>query len=292
MKFTYHIITALMLTTCLFGTEAFAATIHFEQPSDVVQVGDVVRVAVLLNTEGKTINAVEAEVTYGTEEMVLKEIRDGDSIVNFWVEAPKSTEPGKVRLSGVTPGGITGRDLNLLTLEFETKKEGVGSVLLEHVQVLLHDGLGTPLETTVVPLSFNIVGQSTVSSVSTDYIDVEPPEAFLPVITTDPDVFEGRHFLVFDTEDKGVGIDFYQVKEGEYGSYENATSPYEIKDQSLTKKLYVRAVDKSGNEYVVALYPQNYEPWYQTMPVKTAILVVCLGIVLLLLRRWFVRRSS
>jgi len=292
MKKINSTITASILLALLISSTAEAATIHFDQPADVVQVGDIVSVAILLNTEGKTINAVEAEVIYNVDELVLKEVVDGESIVNFWVEAPKNTEAGKVRFSGVTPGGITGRDLNLLTLEFEARKEGVGSVLLEHVQVLLHDGLGTPLTTTIVPLSFNIVGQSTVSSVSTEYIDIEPPEPFLPVVTTDPDVFEGRHFLVFDTEDKGTGIDFYQVKEGEYGRYENATSPYEIKDQARTKKLFVRAVDKAGNEYVATLYPQNYEPWYQTMPLKTAILVVCLGIVLFLSRRFFFKRSS
>jgi hypothetical protein len=291
MKKFNSIIIAFILLTLFLSTTVEAATIYFEQPADIVQVGDSVSVAILINTEGKTINAVEAEVTYNADELVLKEVVDGESIVNFWVEAPKNTESGKVRFSGVTPGGIVGRDLNLLTLEFEARKEGVGSVLLENVQVLLHDGQGTPIATTIVPLSFNIVGQSTVSSVSTEYIDIEPPEPFLPIVTTDPDVFDGRHFLVFDTEDKGTGIDFYQVKEGEYGRYENAISPYEIKDQSLTKELFVRAVDKAGNEYVATLYPQNYKPWHQTTPIKTAILVVCLGIVLFLSRRFFFKRS-
>lgn len=291
MKKISSIIGVLILIPCLMGTVVEAATIHFEQPADIVQVGDTLTVAILLNTEGQTINAVEAEVAYDTDALVLQEVVDGESIVNFWVQAPKNTEAGKVSFSGITPGGITGRDLNLLTLEFGAKKEGVGSVLLENVQVLLHDGLGTPVATTIVPLSFNILGQSTVPSHSTEYIDTEPPEPFLPLVTTDPDVFDGRHFLVFDTEDKGSGIDFYQVREGEFGVYDNAISPYEIKDQSLTKKMFVKAVDKEGNEYVATLYPQNYEPWYQTTPIKTAILVVCLGIVLLLLRRFFVRRS-
>jgi hypothetical protein len=292
MKISHTIVTALTLITCLSSTLAFAASIHLEQPADIVQVGDVLRVAILLNTEAMTVNAIEAEVTYGTDELVLREIIDGESIVNFWVQAPSITEEGKVLFSGITPGGIAGRDLNLLTLEFEAKKEGVGSVLLERVQVLLHDGLGTPLETTLVPLSFNIVGQSTVSAVTTEYIDIEPPEPFLPIVTTDTDVFEGKYFLVFDTEDKGSGIDFYEVKEGELGSYNRATSPYAINDQSLTKKIFVKAVDKEGNEYIATIYPQNYEPWQQNKLVKTAILIVCLGIVLLLSRRFFVKRSS
>jgi hypothetical protein len=290
MKKTQSIIFALTLVWCLVGTVASAASIQFEQQADVVQVGDVLTVAILLNTEGKTVNAIEAELTYGAQELELREILDGESIVNFWVQPPKEIETGKVIFSGITPGGITGRDLNLLTLSFEAKKEGVGSVLLERVEVLLHDGLGTALETTVVPLSFNIQGQSTVSAVSTEYIDIEPPEPFLPVVATDPDVFNGRHFLVFDTEDKGSGVEFYEVREGEFGAYERATSPYDIKDQSLSKKLFVKAIDKEGNEYIATIYPQNYEPWHQTKPVKTVILLVCIGIVLLLSRRFFAKR--
>ncbi len=291
MKNITSIICILALTITLVGVTAQAATVHFEQPDDIVQVGDVVVISILLNTEGQTINAIEAQVTYAAKELQLKEVVDGESIVNFWVQSPKEVGEGKIEFSGITPGGITGRDLNLLTLEFEAKKEGVGSMFLKHVQVLLHDGLGTPVATTIVPLSFNIVGQSTVPSLSTDYIDTEAPEPFLPIVTTDADVFDGRFFLVFDTEDKGSGIDFYEVKEGEFGTFEKAVSPYEIKDQTLTKELFVKAVDKEGNEYVATIYPQNYEPWYQTTPIKTVILLVCLGIVLLLSRRFFLKRS-
>jgi hypothetical protein len=123
MKKTHSIIFALTLVWCLVGTVASAASIQFEQQADVVQVGDVLTVAILLNTEGKTVNAIEAELTYGAQGLELREILDGESIVNFWVQPPKEIETGKVIFSGITPGGITGRDLNLLTLSFEAKKE-------------------------------------------------------------------------------------------------------------------------------------------------------------------------
>jgi hypothetical protein len=276
----------------LVVSPAVAAILNFEHQSDVVQAGDTFFVALMLDTQGQIINAIEAQVKYGTNELELIAVQDGDSIINFWVQRPEYLEDGKILFSGITPGGITGRDLNLLTLKFEAKKEGVGTAMLQDVQVLLHDGLGTPLQATLVPLSFNILGQSTVPAVTTQYIDTESPEPFTPVISSDPDVFEGRKFLVFATEDKGSGISFFEIKEGNFGNYRHASSPYEIKDQSLGKEIFVRAVDNEGNAYVATVYPQSYVPWYQTLSVKTAILVVCLVFAFLLYRRFFFRRVS
>ncbi len=275
----------------LSASSVQAASISVKNPSDFIQVGDILTVQINLNTEGKQINAVEAQVKYSTDSLVFNKVTDGDSVINLWVEEPKLTETGTIRFSGITPGGFSGSDVEVLTIEFEAIKEGVGSVMIEGVQLLLHDGLGTPLQATIVPLEINIQGQSTAPSAKTQYIDQEAPESFIPIISVDPDVFDGRKFLVFSTEDKGSGIDYYEVKEGEWGTYERANSPYEIKDQSLNSKIFVRAVDRDGNEYEAIIYPQNFVPWYETTPVKTAILIVCLVILLFFVRRFFARSA-
>jgi hypothetical protein len=289
MKFKTVVFSLIVLG--LSTSSAQAASISVKNPSDFIQVGDILTVQINLNTEGKQINAVEAQVKYSTDSLIFNKVNDGDSIINLWVEEPTLTEPGTVTFSGITPGGFSGSDVGVLTIQFEAIKEGVGSVMLENVQLFLHDGLGTPLQATIVPLAINIQGQSTAPSPKTQYIDQEAPESFTPIVSTDPDVFDGRKFLVFSTEDKGSGVDYYEVKEGEFGTYELATSPYEIKDQTLESKIFVRAVDRDGNEYEAIIYPQNFVPWYETTPVKTAILIVCLVILLFFVRRFFARSA-
>jgi hypothetical protein len=289
MKFKTVVFSLIVLG--LSTSSAQAASISVKNPSDFIQVGDILTVQINLNTEGKQINAVEAQVKYSTDSLIFNKVNDGDSIINLWVEEPTLTEPGTVTFSGITPGGFSGSDVGVLTIQFEAIKEGVGSVMLENVQLLLHDGLGTPLQATIVPLAINIQGQSTAPSPKTQYIDQEAPEPFTPIITTDPDIFDGRKFLVFSTEDKGSGVDYYEVKEGEFGTYEFATSPYEIKDQTLESKIFVRAVDRDGNEYEAIVYPQNFVPWYETTAAKTAIIIVCSVILLFLVRRFFAKSA-
>jgi hypothetical protein len=276
----------LCLVVILLPSIASAALVSFEQEKDVVQAGDKIVVAVLVDTQDKILNAAEGSITFGRDELSLVRILDSESVINFWVQEPKQ-ERDTVFFSGITPGGFTGHGNNLLTLEFEAKKEGVATVTVEDVQLLLHDGLGTPVEVVRVPLAFNILGQSVASTIDTAYVDTEEPEAFVPVIAYDKDVFDGRAFIVFSTEDKGTGIDYYEVKEGEFREYKRATSPYELKDQNLQNVISVKAVDKEGNEYVATIYPQSMLPWYQTNITKVAILIVCLIVSLLFFRRLF-----
>jgi hypothetical protein len=256
-----------------------AASVSFVQERDVVQVGDVVQVSVLIDTETEVGNAVDGEITFNTDTLILKNIIDADSVVNFWVTKPTHSD-GVISFSGIVPGGFSGHEINLLTLEFETRKEGVGTIDMKRSVLLLNDGLGTEVVSRVAPYSFNILGQS-VSGLVTEYVDEETPEVFAPIISRDVDMFDGKAFLVFATEDKGSGIDYYEVKEGERGSYIRAESPYELKDQSLSEKISVRAVDRSGNEYVATLVPKDNTPWHSDSPTRTVLyvlgaLVLCL----------------
>jgi len=59
---------------------------------------------------------------------------------------------------------------------------------------------------------------------------------------------DGKYFLVFSTQDKGSGVDHYEVREGRFGGFSEVSSPYILKYQSLDKKIFVKAIDKFGNE--------------------------------------------
>jgi len=126
----------------------------------------------------------------------------------------------------------------------------------------------------------------------TNVVDDERPEPFTPEIIQDQDVYDGDHVLIYATEDKGTGIDYFAVKEGWLGAYLKADSPYHIKHQSLDRKISVKAVDKLGNERVEVIYPQNWQPWYERSRLIIGILILCalsLYTVWRLLRRRLVK---
>lgn len=280
----------LFIAFVIFGmtaSETHAAVIKFETKEAIVQVGEILTVQVLLDTQDEEINAVETLVQYSQETLTLSRVLDGDSAVTLWVQEPMIRDDGSILFSGITPGGLKGDNIILLTLEFRVTKEEVGKLFFGETQLLLHDGLGTEASVTAVPYELNILGQTKEQNISPLYVDIEPPESFVPVVTKDADIFSGRRFIVFATEDKNSGIAYYEVKEGELGTYERATSPYEIKSDSFDRTLYVKAVDREGNEFVASIYPHTSLSWYQTPLAKKAILLLCIFGVLLVSYRLF-----
>ena len=111
--------------------------------------------------------------------------------------------------------------------------------------------------------------------------DKELPENFNPTIEKNELIFDGKYFLVFATEDKISGIDHYEIREGEWGIFHRAESPYALRSQSLTKDIHIKAIDKAKNERLIILNAQ-YEPvWYQQYINYVIIIIVVLFVVVL-----------
>jgi len=91
-------------------------------------------------------------------------------------------------------------------------------------------------------------------------VDATSPEAFRLETGRDPSLFEGKYFLSFATQDKMSGIDYYEIKEGKR-DFKKATSPYLLEDQSLGKKIIVRAYDKAGNYREAEIKPSYKITW-------------------------------
>jgi hypothetical protein len=241
----------------------------------------------MLDTEGEIINALEGEILFPEELLELVEIRDGDSIINLWVERPSIELTGKVIFSGIIPTGFTGvlspyyegyGPGKIFSLIFVSKKEGQGTVVLENGKVLLHDGLGTPANVKISNFQFSI--SKDVPGFEFEISkDIELPEPFLPEITEDQNIFDGKWFLVFVTQDKGSGIDHYEVQESrrekiENGKWITAESPYVLKDQKLKSWIYVKAVDKAGNERVGVVESRYPVKWYEVCWIWGIIILV------------------
>ena len=288
-KIKNHITTLFAIFAMFFvAVPVFAADLFFEPQKQSVAQGQEFLVSVFLDTKGESINALEGAVRFPSESLELKEIRDGNSIITFWIERAKATGPGAIAFSGITPGGFQGGKEFLFSLVLRAKaKKGSGSIELRDIKVLLNDGNGTQATVATAPFRFSVSnppagGGAGAEALIEPIADTEPPENFVPEIAHDENIFDGKYFLIFATQDKGSGIDRYEIREGAKDVFRVAESPSLLQNQELDKKIFVKAVDKAGNERIAVLYPPNYRPWYQNYWLIGILIVVILilGIIL------------
>lgn len=242
----------LMIVFCLFPLKSFGSVVSVESAKTNLKTGEEFLIEVFVDTEKETVNALEGELLFPSDFLEMKEVRDGNSSINFWVEKPSNTEQGKISFSGITPLGITGDKKFIFSVLFKTKKAGDAIVDLNKIQVLKNDGTGAKASVETSSLTF-FVSKELSSDVQDMLSDNVPPEDFVPQISSDDEIFDGKNFLVFSTQDKGKGIRGYEVREGFWSFYKKGQSPYLLQDQSLKKRIYVKAVDMDGNERVVVI---------------------------------------
>ncbi|MDO8493136.1 MAG: cohesin domain-containing protein [bacterium] len=278
----------LLVVVSPFKTEA--SRLYFEPASISAGVGSVVKVQVLLDSSSEKINALEVAVKYPSGVLRLKDWNDGNSIINLWIQAPK-TEKGAVIFQGVIPGGYQGAKGLLLTLNFEVISRGSGTVTFEKTtQALLNDGRGTSAALKFDELSIDTAGDLKTNSSNIE--DETAPEDFLPIISRDPNLLDNKHFLVFATQDKGSGVDHYEVSE-DRGIFKPkpdnwivAGSPFVLRDQDLKSWIFVMAVDKNGNEKIAFLSPSNI-PFYQQSIFVVITCIILFFLLLLSIARYY-----
>ena len=279
----------------LFFGQVFAAELFFDAETQEIGINQQFQVDLMLDTEGEIINAIEGEIAFPKELLEIKEIRDGDSIINLWVERPSIKSTDRVVFSGIIPTGFAGvlspyyegeRPGKIFSLIFISKSEGKGTVALKEGKVLLHDGLGTPAKVEIFNFQFSI--SEDVSGFEFQVPeDTDLPEDFKPEIAQNSDMFEGKYFLVFATQDKGSGIDHYEVCEGK-GKCVTAESPYLLQNQDLDEKIVVKAVDKSDNERIAVIEPRYPMKWYEIWWIW--VIIVLASVIFYSVRRFLWRK--
>jgi len=265
-----------------------AAELFFEPQTQELGVGQEFQVGIVLNTEGEEINAIEGQIFFSSEFLELKQIRDGNSVVIFWIERPRVESGGAIAFSGIAPGGYKGDKGLLLSLVFRAKQEGQEVIEFQNAKTLLNDGEGSEASLVISNFQFNIKKAGPVEKIQLpETRDIERPESFAPEITSDPNIFNGKYFLVFATQDKNSSISYYEIKEIKqrflriFAKWVIAESPYVLRDQKLESYVFVKAVDKSGNVRIEKIPPQNPLRWYENYENLIIILLVIIVIFLL-----------
>lgn len=267
-------------------------------PQDLVS-GKETEVALNINTEEREINAVELRLKFLPDDFLVKDATDGNSIINLWIEKPAfSNEKGEIYFSGIIPGGFQGASGQLLRIILIPQKTGESSFEIAEEKVLLNDGAGTEAEQGENNLRFKISETLIDPENYSETKDIDPPETFAPEIASDPNIFGGKYFLAFATQDKGSGIDHCEVLESRNQKIENrnweiAESPYALKDQKLQSYIYVKAMDKAGNARIAMIPPEKPQAWYENYLIYAIIvailIVLAIVIVYIFWRKLFKR---
>lgn len=272
------IFSIVILGTLSVPAFAGAAALSFTADRTSVGIGDPFEVAVTLVTSNE-VNAIGAAISIppGLE---LVKTSNGNSVMSFWAEQPQFDSATRVlTFSGIMPGGFSGTG-RLLTLTLKADVPDTYPLSFDPSRTVLYqNGPNGILEpTSMQSLVLHAITGTT--SAPASIIDTAPPEAFTPVVTRDPQLYDGAWTLVFATQDKGSGIAYYEVSESPVRvanpdtlSWTKVESPYRLKDQLLAKYIYVRAIDEQGN-IRTELYTPSLFSWFGAL--ELGILIVAL----------------
>jgi len=276
-----------------FLNEASASSLYFEPQETVIGTEGEFLVAVNVSAEN-SVNAFNVAISISPE-IVPDDISDGNSIINLWLDKPNWDENSRLlTFSGIIPGGFKGEDAPLLIVKLRAVGKGEAVLNFDHGQTKVY--LHTPdgIEDTLDLASLHIPIVQGKKNIPVNLPDTDPPEPFTPIITRDPSVFAGKWFLVFATQDKASGLFRYEVAEKrgklvkDYSklSWRIAESPFELRDQELKSYVYIKAIDKAGNERIVNLPPQKPLAWYEKKLIFEIIIIFVIIILIIVILLW------
>lgn len=278
----------LIIFALLLPVSVLASEVRLELSKVDVKEGDELTVSVMVHADDE-INAVEGTLVFDKDKLEVKKIIDGSSSINFWIEKPQVNNEG-IRFSGITPGGFEGTNNLLFSVVFRVKEEGLAQLSLKDTKALINDGLGTEEALVLFGAEANIVrGDSTANREVIK--DTTPPESFIISLAQDPNIFNGKWFAVFSTQDKDTGVSLYEIREYKFRAlsflsrWKKAESPYELRDQSLKSFIEVRATDSLGNHRVSKIDPQNAILWYE-YALSSTIILISLLVLAYILKKW------
>lgn len=164
LKSTHSFILVFVLATTFYlmsGVLAEAASLSLSPSTGVYTSNGTFSVRVLVNTNGKPVNAADATLSFNPRELSVVSVNRNGSIFNLWVTEPAfSNSAGTINFSGGLPSGYTGSSGNIMTITFRAAGAGTARVSFTNGSVLANDGRGTNVLTSMNGGTYTIQAQS------------------------------------------------------------------------------------------------------------------------------------
>jgi len=159
--------------------DVLATSIFFS--SEEVKDNQNIELVVNLDTDDVPINSFELVVNYDPELLAFSGHSEDNSLIRFWIRPPHaggglySEQKGKVYMSAIIPGGISGlydaekqnnlEPIPLVRLFFTPIKSGNANFYFENSKILQHDGLGTELSVKEMSKSIFVKNDTSIEGV-------------------------------------------------------------------------------------------------------------------------------
>lgn len=158
----FTVIFVLALAFVFFARAAEAATLSLSPNTGVYTAGGTFTARVVINTEGKSINAAEATIKFNTANLSVVSVSKG-SIFNLWTNEPTfSNSAGTIVFGGGSPAGYKGSAGTILNVTFRAKSAGTSKVNFQSGSILAADGLGTNILTAMNGATYTLAAAEVV----------------------------------------------------------------------------------------------------------------------------------
>lgn len=140
----FAVISLSLLFFVMSTTLAKAATLYLSPSTGVYTANGTFSVQVLVNTDGKPVNAADGTISFNPRELTVVSVNRNGSIFNLWVTEPAfSNSAGTINFSGGLPSGYTGKSGSIMNVTFRAAGAGTARVNFTNGSVLANDGRGT-----------------------------------------------------------------------------------------------------------------------------------------------------
>jgi hypothetical protein len=278
----------------LFASYVHAASVSFIAPANIVPIGTPFYLEVHLETDTDSLNVINGTVSI-PDGIRITDVETGNSLLKLW-PTPPTYIPGKKQIVfvGGTPDGLpTHTDGLLFRITAIAERDGAYQFTSSSTRGYVNNGMGTilllPPNTITVQASGTAQPNNQVSVPATPSPDLTPPVFNYVDVGRDQSLFNNEYYVTFQASDAESGIDYYEVKEGFFGSYVRANRYYVLQDQTLRTPIIIRAVDKAGNAATWIVPAEHPSPSTIIWPFILAAII--LFFILTLLRRRRVHKA-
>lgn len=153
----------LAIAAILFFTAqtAFAAEVVLSPSTGTYTNGQSFTATVQVDPQGKSVNAVEAKLSFDNTKLSVVSVSKTGSAFSLWTTEPAfSNTAGTIDFGGGSPTPFSGRSM-LISITFRALGEGTGNVTVTTGSVLAADGLGTNVYTGAGNATYTIGAAST-----------------------------------------------------------------------------------------------------------------------------------
>lgn len=139
----------------------YAADVGISPSSGSYSVGQSFTVTIQTNPQGKSVNAVESQLSFDNTKLSVTNVSKTGSVFSLWTTEPTfSNTAGTITFGGGSPTPFSAKS-NLASVTFKVLKEGTAAVTVSTASVLAADGLGTDVYTGPSNASYTITGVAT-----------------------------------------------------------------------------------------------------------------------------------